>query len=273
WGPPKETLDFEAKNNACLFDAPELVEVSPAPSRRWDPSKPLTVTLRFSEELDPASFDPQNFSLSSSDIRALRVGEGAAVYGAVTRVSLRGDTVTLTTSAPIANVRGRTYPRVMLSYGHGTLKEKNGQRLVNSYCLDGKKSEVAPSIPLTFWTDDSAPVLTRVQVRPTGRGYDLRMTFSEWMAALLNEETASGSIDPRTLDPASYRLEASSSVPVSLRLSNLAVDPLDPRTVTATLLMTGRATASVSLSELRVTPFNACDPAGNPASGSIRVVF
>ncbi|HBN07390.1 MAG TPA: hypothetical protein DD435_01655 [Cyanobacteria bacterium UBA8530] len=291
-----KVLDFSEKNSCFLVDAPEVVGLTPALSPKWDPSKPLVIAIRFSEEIDPASFDPKAFSLRSSDITGLSITDGTALFGAKVRVTLKGDTVTIATNAPLADIRGLRYPQVFLRYGRGVLQGKTpvlGNSVVSGYNLDGKKSETSEEIAIRFWTDDSRPGLKRVVAVRNGQGYDVRFVFTEPMVVMLNEEAASGSFDPRVLSGNSYLLQASASVPVTLSLSDLAFDPGDPSIVRGRISSVSNSLPArpdplledpeeslpvaprplVPLSSLTVRLLDLSDPAGNPASGSAKVSF
>ncbi|HEY9765213.1 MAG TPA: hypothetical protein V6C82_02575 [Chroococcales cyanobacterium] len=295
-----KVLDFSEKNGCFLVDSPEVVGLNPPPSPKWDPSKPLVISIRYSEEIDPASFDPKAFSLRSPDIKGLSITDGTALFGAKVRVTLKGDTVTISTNAPLADIRGLRYPQVFLRYGKGVLRGKTpvfGNSVVSGYNLDGKKSEISEEIAIRFWTDDSRPGLKRVVAVRNGQSYDVRFVFTEPMVVMLNEEAASGSFDPRVLSGKSYLLEASASTPVTLSLSDLAFDPNDPTSVTGKItslsntlpvrsspllvdpedatreILPVSPRSLVPLASLTVRLLDMSDPAGNPASGSAKVSF
>lgn len=173
-------------------------------------------------------------------------------------------------------------------------------------------SPLAKTIRYYLPGDTTPPELKRVTAaRASGEGLRLKMRWSEPMATMLGGTSAGGRVGTGLLDPAAYEIRMAApgeptgagaspgtgpgmnaqpgngtgasqgATPDMARgsagrkpvvvtgavLKDLALDPRDARLVTA--IATGNL---AEIESLEIAPVGVSDPAGNPASGSARIV-
>ncbi len=276
-------LDFAAdpgrSTGPYLVDSPEVIAVDPAAGQTLEPGSTLKFRITYSEPVDPATVRPDSVRLESRDIPGLEISGDTSYLAKAASVRLEGPaTVVLEIPGPVATLAGVAGAAIGLTVGKGSIREASSGRVVASSPETATVAGLAwspgaPAIGYHLAGDSAQPRV--VAVTSTGfaaEGVRLRMRWSEPMAVMLNRDSPQGKVGAGLLEAGAYEFRDTGAARKSDTLSDvllqsLTLDARDPTLVTAI------ATGSLpSLDRLEITPRDVHDPAGNPATGSARVV-